>query len=304
MATRPQLRGVRHVALHTTDFDASVAFYSGPFGLELVHQEADTAYLRGSGTEHHVLELHRADHNGVHHVTLAAAMVEDVDDLHAWITAEGGEVLAEPRRFDTPDGGYGFEFLDPERRVFRITAESHAVPPRTPDLPVPLKVAHIVLNTTDIDRDTAFFTRVLGLRISDWSERQMVFLRTNPDHHVIALNRADHASPNHVAYEVGSLDHWLRSIGRLKQAGHEAAWGPGRHGPGDNAFAYYVDPAGMVPEVTAEVLQIDEETWMPRVWRRTPELSDLFQTAGPPSSYIRSHMAGTPDPGLPIGSPA
>jgi len=302
MVTKPTLRTLRHVALRTTAFEDSVAFYSGPFALEPVLIEADVAYFRGSGTEHHVLELHRSPTNGVHHITFGIGTVEEADDLHAWAVAEGAEVVTAPRRFDTPDGGYGFELLDPERRVLRITAESHAAPPRSADLPVPHKVAHIVLNTTDIDRDTAFFARMLGLRISDWSEHQMVFMRANSDHHVVALNHAPHAAPNHVAYEVGSLDHWLRSIGRLKQAGHEAAWGPGRHGPGDNAFAYYVDPAGMVPEVTAEVLQVDEATWLPRVWRRTPELSDLFQTAGPPSPYIRSHMAGTPDPGHPAGS--
>ena len=300
MATKPTLRTLRHVALCTTAFEESVDYYGGPFGLEPVLVGSDVAYLRGSGSEHHVLELHRAASNGLHHLTLGVATVEDVDDFHAWACTEGAEIVTEPRRFDTPDGGYGFELLDPERRVLRITAESHAVPPRSLGLPVPRKVAHIVLNTTDIDRDTAFLTRVLGLRISDWSEHQMVFLRANSDHHVIALNQAAHAAPNHVAYEVGSLDHWLRSIGRLKQAGHEAAWGPGRHGPGDNAFAYYVDPAGMVPEVNAEVLQIDEATWMPRVWRRTPELSDLFHTAGPPSPHVRAHMAGTPDAGHPV----
>jgi hypothetical protein len=124
----------------------------------------------------------------------------------------------------------------------------------------------------------------------------MVFLRANHDHHCIAFNQADFTSINHAAYEVASLDGFMRSLGRLHRHGHEPGWGPGRHGPGNNAFAYFVDPAGMVPEVTAEVQQIDEATWTPRVWRRVPELSDLWGTAGPPSPEIRTHMAGAPDP--------
>ena len=123
----------------------------------------------------------------------------------------------------------------------------------------------------------------------------MVFLRCNADHHSIAFNRAEWASLNHVAYEVLSLDAYMTSLGRLARAGHPVGWGPGRHGPGNNAFGYFVDPAGMVPEVTAEVQQVDEAAWVPRTWPRTPELSDRWGTAGPPSPEMRQHMAGSPE---------
>ena len=41
-------------------------------------------------------------------------------------------------------------------------------------------------------------------------------------------------------------------------AGFPIAWGVGRHGPGDNVFAYFIDPVGIVIEYTAEVLQVDD----------------------------------------------
>lgn len=293
----PRLRALRHVGLRTSAFDESVEFYTGPWGLELVDRDDDTAYLRATGPEHHVLELHRSDANGLHHICFAAATPAEVDACAEWVRAEGARIVDEPARVDRPGGGYAFRFADFENRVLEVSAEVEAVPERDQSAPVPRKVAHCVLNTTDIDAAVASYTRLLGLRVSDWSEHKMVFLRSNADHHVIAFNQHEWAAPNHVAYEVGSLDAFLRSIGRLKVAGHETAWGPGRHGPGDNAFAYYVDPAGLVPEVTAEVMQIDEDTWMPRVWKRTPELSDLFRTAGPPTPYIRGHMGGAADPG-------
>lgn len=272
-------------------------FYNGPWGLELVERSDDAAYLRASGPEHHVLELHASPQNGLDHISFAAGTPHDVDECAAWVRAEGARIVQEPGRTDRPGGGYAFRFTDFESRVIEVSAEVFAVPERTGSNPVPRKVAHCVLNTTDIDAAVASYTRLLGLRVSDWSEHKMVFLRSNADHHVIAFNQHDWAAPNHVAYEVSGLDAFLRSIGRLKTAEHETSWGPGRHGPGDNAFAYYIDPAGLVPEVTAEVMQIDEETWMPRVWRRTPELSDLFRTAGPPTPRMRKHMGGVPDPG-------
>lgn len=295
--TPPRIRGIRHVGLRTTRLDASVDFYAGPWGLEVVERSETAALLRATGTEHHVLALHAAAQNGLHHIAFSVGTPREVDDCADWVAAEGARVIEEPGRTERPGGGYAMRFADFENRVIEVSADMTAVAPRPTDRPVPRKVAHCVLNTTDIDTAVASYGRLLGLRVSDWSEHRMAFLRANSDHHVIAFNQAEWAAPNHIAYEVPSLDAFLRSIGRLKTAGHEAAWGPGRHGPGDNAFAYYVDPAGLVPEVTADVLQIDEDTWLPRVWPRTPELSDLFQLAGPPSAHIRSHMGGAPDPG-------
>lgn len=84
---------------------------------------------------------------------------------------------------------------------------------------------------------------------------------------------------------------------RLRHHGINPQWGPGRHGPGNNTFSYFTDPAGLVCEYTSEVAQIVEDAWIAKVWRRTPDLSDLWGTAGPPSQKIRCHMAGEPDPG-------
>jgi catechol 2,3-dioxygenase-like lactoylglutathione lyase family enzyme len=180
-----------------------------------------------------------------------------------------------------------------------LTAECDPVEPYEWQAPViPRKLSHTVLNTTDIDAAMAFYRDVLGFRVSDWSEHQMVFLRCNTDHHSIAFNQAPHASLNHVAYEVPSMEHVMRGIGHFRKFGRTQMWGPGRHGPGNNVFCYFQDPAGLVCEYTSDVQQIvSEETCVPSVWQRTPELSDLWGTAGPPSPQARAAMQGEPDPG-------
>ncbi len=308
---------LRHISLRCAAFDESVDYYAGPWGLRtLGDSDARTALLRATGAEHHVLELHRADRNGIDHISLGladeravdAAAVSVREAIARWdggderaaesplggTTAEGARLLSEPGALDRPGGGYGFRLADPEGRVVELSATVEAVPTLAADA-TPDKLAHVVLNTADIEALCAWWCEVLGFRVSDWSERQMVFLRCNADHHSIAFNRAEWASLNHVAYEVPSLDAYMASLGRLNRAGHTVGWGPGRHGPGNNAFGYFVDPAGTVPEITAEVQQVDEATWVPRTWPRIPELSDRWGTAGPPSPEMRQHMAGTPD---------
>ena len=48
-------------------------------------------------------------------------------------------------------------------------------------------------------------------------------------------------------------------IGRLRDAGFPPVWGPGRHGPGNNVFGYFIGPHGGVIEYTAEVEEIGDD---------------------------------------------
>lgn len=293
------LRSLRSVALTVPDPVASRDFYHEVWGLSTVEEDGDRFWLRATGTDHHVLDLQSGDANALGRISFAVATPKEVDDAARALHRIGVPVLREPGMLDHAGGGYGLRLVDPEGRIVELSADTHAVPAQDPTgrRAIPRKIAHVVLNTVDIERTAAFYTQVLGMRISDWSERQMTFLRCNSDHHVIALNQAPWTALNHIAYEMPSIDHFMRGIGSLRSHGISPQWGPGRHGPGDNTFSYFTDPAGLVCEYTSEVEQIDEDAWLCRTWRRTPELSDQWGTAGPPTAAVRSAMAGIPDLG-------
>ncbi|HET9498961.1 MAG TPA: VOC family protein [Marmoricola sp.] len=294
-----RLRSLRSVSLLVPDPKGAADFYTGSWGLTPVDRGDDVAWLRGTGEEHHILHLAHNEENALGRVVFALGTRREVDDAARGLEALGVPIVHEPGPLDDAAGGYGVQFVDPEGRLVELSVDRYAVSPRDTNGrdAIPRKIAHVVLNTVDIDAACAFYTEVLGMRISDWSEHQMAFLRCNRDHHVIAFNQAPWTSLNHVAYEMPTVDHFMRGIGKLKQAGITPEWGPGRHGPGDNTFSYFSDPSGLVCEYTSEVAQIEEDSWLCRVWPRTPELSDQWGTAGPPTEKIRTHMAGTPDPG-------
>lgn len=289
----------RHIALRTPELRASSAFYQGVWGLVPVGETGDARFLRARGPEHHQLELHAGEARGIDHLAFAVLDEDALHDARRHLDDRGVRVLAAPASLGRPGGGTGLRLADPDGRVVELSCDVATHDPlEGPDRP--LKVSHVVLNTPDIDRICAFYVDVLGFRVSDWSEHQMVFLRCNQDHHSVAFNQADWASLNHVAYEMPDIDQVMRGIGRLRAAGCELLWGPGRHGPGDNVFAYFQDPGGFVCEYTAEVKQVDEATWEPRVWERRPELMDRWGTSGPPRPEARAAMAGVPDPGVPV----
>lgn len=294
-----RLRSLRSVAVRTPDAAAAAEFYRHVWGLDPVESGGDATWLRGTSAEHHILEVRQAEANALGKIAFSVATPREVDAAAFRLESLGIPLIAEPGRLDQAGGGYGLRFADPENRLVELSTEVEAVVPRDPGGldAVPRKLAHVVLNTVDIDAACDFYTRVLGMRISDWSEHQMAFLRCNSDHHVIAFNQAPWTSLNHMAYEMPSIDHFMRGIGRLRHHGVTPLWGPGRHGPGNNTFGYFGDPAGLVCEYTSEVEQVQEDAWLCRVWRRVPELSDLWGTAGPPSADVRTRMAGIPDPG-------
>ena len=294
-----RIRALRSVALRTTRLGGSADFYHEVWGLRPSDRESGRVWLRGTGDEHHILQLVDAEANGLDKIAFAVSTPREIDEAARRLERCGVPIAHAPGRLDQAGGGYGLRFVDPEGRLIELSCDTWAVVPGDPEghEAVPSKLAHVVLNTVDIDAACEFYTSVLGMRVSDWSEHQMVFLRCNADHHVIAFNQAQWTSVNHVAYEMHSVDHFMRGIGRLRHHERLPLWGPGRHGPGSNTFSYFADPAGLVCEYTSGVVQVDEDAWQCHVWRRTPELSDLWGTAGPPSRDVRSKMAGVPDPG-------
>ncbi|MBN9759506.1 extradiol dioxygenase, type I [Pseudonocardia sp. Ae406_Ps2] len=298
-----QLRSLRSATLRTPALRESADFYAQVWGLETTDTDTGAVWLRGTGPEHHILQLVDGDSAGLDKIAFAVGTSAEVDAAARELERRGIPVVAGPGPLDQAGGGYGLRLVDPEGRLVELSCDTHAVVPGDPEgrAARPRKLAHVVLNTVDIDAACSFYTGVLGMRISDWSEHQMAFLRCGvgptADHHVIAFNQAAWTSINHVAYEMGSIDHFMRGVGRLRHHELLPLWGPGRHGPGNNTFSYFADPAGLVCEYTSEVDQVVEDAWLCRVWRRTPELSDLWGTAGPPSVDVRTRMAGTPDPG-------
>jgi len=157
-----------------------------------------------------------------------------------------------------------------EGETYRFVREQGA-PPLPASRDQPIRLSHVVLNSADVDAAERFATSQLGLRVSDRT-RHMTFLRCNDVHHCIAYARAGYSSLNHIAFEMADVDGVMRGIGRLRDAGYPCVWGPGRHGPGNNVFGYFVGPHGGLVEYTAEVSKAgdDHRVGSPEDWKWPP----------------------------------
>jgi catechol 2,3-dioxygenase len=143
-------------------------------------------------------------------------------------------------------------------------------------------------------RRQRFYEKALGFRLTDRSKR-WPSSRCNSDHHAVVIADAPVNGLNHVAFLMPDLEAVMRGAGRLIDAGFPIAWGVGRHGPGDNVFAYFIDPAGFVIEYTAEVLQVDDSYVVrgPAEWTWPPGRTDHWGIA-PPRQSTSGGAGGVP----------
>ncbi len=289
---------LRGIVMHAPQMKETSDFYENTWGLKSVEAGGDVIYLRGTGPEPFIYGLTDGSDFGIGYINFGMRTRRRVDALHAQLSSKGATLDGDPCDVATPGGGYGFSVIDPDNRRLRIIAGVTPNSDTEPTHAMPVKVSHVVLNTPDIHRSEAWYCETLGFRRSDFYVDRMSFLRCGTDHHSIALFQAAHASVNHVAFEMPGIDDYMRGIGRMKQMGHVPSWGPGRHGPGNNPFAYFVSPSGFVIEFTTELQQIDEATHQVQEWPwGDPEKQDRWMTAGPPTPAMRAVMLGRPDRG-------
>ena len=292
--------GLRGIVMRAPGVAATKQFYLDNWGLAVASEDDGTIYFRGTGPEPFIYALREDATFGIDYINLGMSSRARVDALFEHLTRGHAAILGRPAPLGTPGGGYGFMIRDPDNRRLRFVADANLNSDTADAQARPRKASHVVLNTPDMERAQSFYETQLGFRTSDFSANQMVFLRCSTDHHAIAFNRSPYPSVNHVAFEMPSIDSFMRGIGRMRVKGQSPAWGPGRHGPGNNPFAYFVSPSGFVIEFTSEVQQIDEATHQAKVWPRDqPEAMDVWMTAGPPTPAMRAVMQGRPDPGFP-----
>jgi catechol 2,3-dioxygenase-like lactoylglutathione lyase family enzyme len=283
------VRGVRSVEIATSNLDQAAAFYRDVWNLHLQEQEANACHFRGTGRYHHIVALHAGPKPELIRVVFDVADRERLDALHRAVTAAKAGPITAIVDLAGPGGGTGFGCKDPEGRNFAFVCGAADHPGDNPPVKDrPVKVSHVNLNCADHAATSAYFTDVLGFAMSDDTDHLRFMRCGNTDHHSVVLAREPSSTLNHIAFEMPDLDSVMRGAGRMKDAGYPIEWGVGRHGAGNNVFAYFAGPDELPIEYTAEVQQVDDSHAMrgPDYWRFPPGRSDQWGVTGPRSARL------------------
>lgn len=164
------------------------------------------------------------------------------------------------------------------------------------------KIGHVVLMVTDLRRSVAFYTGVLGFRVSDvypetMMKGGMVFMRCAADHHGVALvGAAPGASPqhelHHMAFEVSTLDEVFAARDFLRKQGVKIEF-EGRRRAGCQVAVEFRDPDGHWLEIYWGLDQVgaDGRVRPPEEWRECFTLEEA--AANPPPGQDTRRRAGS-----------
>lgn len=200
-----------------------------------------------------------------------------LDDYRGWVQGKGLNIAPSP----TPLFGDGaFALHDPDGRqiVFGVPTDKRSEPDKLPG-----RLQHVVVATARLEDMVAFYAEALGFYISDWVREEdgtptACFLRSDEEHHSLAVFRADAARPDHHAFEVpawNDIRDWADHMGDLRVP---LWWGPGRHGVGNNLFFMVEDPDGNKAEISSELELVPADT-APRDWPHGERALNLWGAA-------------------------
>ena len=248
---RPQVRRPGELGVHSVDhFNFAVpdlkqaASFYGAFGLD-VREEGQALGLYTHGHTH---RWGRVTEGGAKRFTYLSFGVfpEDLPPLRARLQQERVQELDPPAGFESN----GVWFRDPDGTLIEMRVAEKSSPnekavqnnlssppgvqgshsrSRAP-LVQPRRLAHILIFTSDVRRAISFYSRVLGMRLSDRSGDGVAFMPGihGSDHHMVAFAKSNGPGLHHLSWDVGSLHEVGLGAMQMADKGHSARLG---HGP-------------------------------------------------------------------------
>jgi catechol 2,3-dioxygenase-like lactoylglutathione lyase family enzyme len=297
---RTVISGLHHYALEVPDLEVADGFLQD-FGLETGEKDG-TLVAQCPGRSQEQVRLLEAPAKRLHHVafTLRPGTLGPVREA----LEQAGTPVIEPPAGATEDDlwirdpdGTAVQLLDeaqaPSRPAAEVLVNMGGSRQRigvaqwqqaTQDV-MPRRLGHTLLFTAQPEQMTAFYTEVLGLRVSDRIRGLVTFLNAGPgDHHIFGFIASSHRGFHHASFEVPSIDAIALGADRMRARGREAGWGLGRHTIGSNFFHYNPDPWGSWIEWFSDIDQIDDR-WVAREWEVPPHLWG----APPPDTFLANH---------------
>lgn len=268
------LLDIRYVRLGTADLEAADRFARRVVGLEAVREEGGARYYRSDQRDHTLVYF-----DGDPRDHTVGFELRDADALEAAASqlSDAGLAVRHGRADECEQRRVAafVHFRDPTGNPIDLVVRPHHSGPRHfPSRDAGITgFSHIGLCTTDARRDEAFWTGVLGARVSD-RIGDAALLRIDPVHHKVALFPTNRAGIQHVNHQVQSIDDVMRAWYTLQRLGVKIVFGPGRHPTSGAVFLYFEGPDGMIFEYSTGVRTIapeDEAGYRPRQFPRANE---------------------------------
>ena len=251
-STRPEI-GARldHLCFESPDPARLAAFYAEGFGMTQAVLTQDTLRCTAAGRE---ILVRAGAPNRTAWIAFGFESEAVLGSYRAALAARSLALHANPSPSFTASA---FAVADPDGNTVVFGARP-ATGASSGGLPARLQ--HVAFRTPNLDAMTAFYERSLGFVVSDrvrdaQGVLRAAFLRTDEEHHALALFGAPEKRFDHHSSETLDWEHIRRWADHVAARRIPIFWGVGRHGPGNDLFFMVKDPDDNLAEISAEIEQ-------------------------------------------------
>jgi catechol 2,3-dioxygenase-like lactoylglutathione lyase family enzyme len=294
-----------HFGLSVPDLGEAWRFYTA-FGLELRTDGSLTAMHTVGSTQRWGLLL-EGNPKRLHHLSFGV-FEEDLERFQKRLEELGVKRLDQPSGL----GGGGLWIRDPDGTLLELRVAPKSSPNQKTSVQLisspaghpgapkrsqaqrvkPSRLSHCLTFTRNVSEAISFYSRVLGLRLSDRSGDDIAFMHGihGSDHHLVAFARSPAPGLHHCCWDVRSPHEIGLGAMHMADQGYAQGWGLGRHVLGSNYFHYVRDPWGSHCEYSCDMDYIPAG----QLWRPADHPGeDAFYVWGPkpPADWTHNHEA-------------
>lgn len=266
---------LHHLELESGDPAALAEFYGRAMEMPASRQ-GDVWLCRGPGRQ---MLFKQGKANRLSYAAFACRDAAALEMLRAHVQRQGAALIPSPSTlFDKR----AFAVQDPEgnRIVFGVANEP--LNPVRQRGPIHAPLQHVTVTSTDMAAIEDFYANKLGFAVSDRVRNDQgkvttSFLRSNHEHHTVAIFLKSEAGLDHHSYEAGewnTIKDWADHLGGMRIP---IVWGPGRHGPGNNLFIFIKDTDGNMIEISAELEVVHDRPV--KEWKHEPYTLNMWGPA-------------------------
>ncbi len=293
-----------HFALVVPDLKVAQSYFRN-FGLD-VREHGNALHLKTFGADQTWGIVIEGSCKRLHHISFGC-FAEDLPRFKSRIEENGVALVDSPAGFESN----GIWFRDHNGLMLEVNVAAkpsagHKMCGRLDSSPAgiagspvrakaplvrPRRMSHMLSFTSDLDKAIAFYSRNLGLRLSDRAS-MVGFMHAihGSDHHILAFAQSSAPGIHHSSWDLGSIDDIGLAAMHMADKGHTKGWGLGRHVLGSNYFHYVQDPWGSFTEYTCDIDYIASgQHW--ETGHHADEDSFYLWGPKPPEDFVVNHEA-------------
>lgn len=263
----PIVHAVGHVKINTTAIEAVVRDATEILGLQITYTDEGQTWLSSNGRAAELVLL-RSHENATHTIGLEALTVDAVREAESRVESAGCRVISRKPSLDCMAAGVTFATPEGVRFEVHTPTRDHIYGRRYPTHGVgPNRMDHLNLTSPDPIATRQQLERIGGLRISERMVDDSLswMYGGNRQHHIVGVVRGK-VGLHHYSFEFREFNDYLKLGDLLDRFDRQMLWGPGRHRPGDNTYAYYTDSSGAMIECSGSMALIaHDDGFVPNV---------------------------------------